>query len=92
MSAAMLHAEGKLQTAQAEPAKPKIPTLDEVGMSLEEYNETWERAEARKGRTDEEFLKTVPEDKEAFAFGKGSDLIMIRKRKKPEPKPEDLTS
>lgn len=92
MAAASMHAEGKFNVAQAEKPKPKIPTLDEVGMSDDEYNNTFETVLARKGRTDEEFLKTVPEDKEAFAFGGKSDLIMIRKRKKPASKPEDLTS
>jgi DNA-binding transcriptional MocR family regulator len=75
-------------TGFLEARNDKIPELGD--MPDEHYNDTWIGSFARRGRTDQEILKDIPDDEELFSFGGKSDLISRHKRK-PQPKPA-LTS
>lgn len=84
-----------MMMAQAVQAQmhPKIQTHEEMGMTDEQFSETWKRSVGRLGRSDDEIMKLVGPNEEAFAFGGSSDLIGIhKKRPAKEEKPEDLVS
>lgn len=84
-----MHSEGRLiQVAE------KKDSLDVVTkhMNDDEYDDTWVKSVARKGRSDEQ-MRALEPALDAYRLGEESDLITYHKRKPPpEQKPEDLVS
>jgi len=87
MAAAQMHAEGRLVQPIADKPEP-MKTVTDV-MDDDQYDQTWVKSIARKGRTDDQ-MRALEPDLEAYRLGKDSDLVTYHK--KPPAKTEDLTS
>lgn len=83
MAAAQMHAEGRLiQVGDKQEPLPLAST-----MSDEDYDNTWVRSEARRGRTDDQ-MRAVEPNLEPYRLAPDSDMISYHKK----PAVGDLTS
>lgn len=94
MALATMKDLGRLPSNQLTQVTDKKSQLDLVTkhMDDDEYNASWIKSVARKGRSDAE-MRALEPDLEAYRLDENSDLITYHKRKPPpEKKPEDLVS